>query len=60
MESVAKYVGVDACTLLSSDMNDIEAVLSSIYKFIANSETIIVGVYFSTLLTCFMQRSLEK
>ncbi len=42
LESAAKYVGVDACTLRSSDVNDIETVLDPIHKFIANAGTIIM------------------
>lgn len=42
IESAAKYVGVDACTLQSSDSKKIEAVLDPIHKFIANAGTIIM------------------
>jgi hypothetical protein len=42
IESAAKYVGVDACTLRSSDGNDIEMVLEPIYKYIKNAGTIIM------------------
>lgn len=42
IESAAKYVGVDACTLRSSDVNDIETVLKPIHKFITNAGTIIM------------------
>lgn len=42
IESAAKYVGVDACTLQSADVNEIKAVLEPIHKFIANAGTIIM------------------
>ena len=42
IESAAKYVGVDACTLRSSDVNDIETVLEPIHRFIANAGAIIM------------------
>lgn len=42
IESAAKYVGVDACTLWSSDVNDIKTVLEPINKYIANVGTIIM------------------
>lgn len=42
VESAAKYVGVDACTLWSYDVNNIEMVLEPIYKFIASARTIIM------------------
>lgn len=42
IESAAKYVGVEACTLRSPDVNEIEAVLEPIQKYIANAGTIIM------------------
>lgn len=42
IESAAKYVGVDACTLWSSDVNDIVTVLAPIHKFITNAGAIIM------------------
>lgn len=42
IESAAKYVGVDACTLRSADVNEIKAVLEPIHRFVANAGTIIM------------------
>lgn len=42
IESAAKYVGVNACTLWSFDINDIKTVLEPIHKYIANTGTIIM------------------
>ena len=36
IESAAKYVGVDACTLRSSDVNDIETVLNPLYHLFSS------------------------
>lgn len=42
IESAAKYVGVDACTLRSSNVNEIKMVLEPIHRFIASAGTIIM------------------
>ena len=42
IESAAKYVGVDACTLKVPDVKDIEKVLEPIHNFITNAGTIIM------------------
>jgi len=42
IESAAKYVGVDACTLRSADVNEIKTVLEPIHKYIASAGTIIM------------------
>lgn len=42
IESAAKYVGVEACTLRSFDVNDIAMVLEPIHKYIANAGIIIM------------------
>ena len=42
VESAAKYVGIDMCTLQSNSVSEINKVLDPIYKFIPNAGTIIM------------------